>query len=858
MRFSAAAVVCLTLIGFAAADEVKAAIRKTTDIPAQGLGPALQALARERGFQIVYASHEVNSLRTQGARGELTSQEALNQILSGTGLTYRTFGDDAVSIVPISSAAGADRTPPSPSDRTSSALMDRISSPIVEDRDADVVGGPRQEGFRQRLRLAQVNTEQSRAPASGLVSGLEEVIVTAQKRTERLQDVPVPVTAIGADTLVDTNQMRLEEYYSQIPGLTLTVGDGRGVPMISIRGITSGYTNPTVGVVVDGTPYGASTNLALGALVPDIDPSELARVEVLRGPQGALYGASSMGGLLNYVTIEPSTDRAGGRVQAGTSSVYDGDQLGYNLSAAINVPLSDTFAVRVNGFTRRDPGYIDNPVRNEKGVNQGDFTGGHLSALWRPSDNVSLKLSALHQNSRTDGLARADALPGFGELEQDVLIGSGWLEKDVTAYSANLTASLGQVELTSISGYNINEFSDSIDLVPFSSLTEEVFGVTGTPLLDDVTTKKFTQELRLTTPLGQKVEWMIGGFYTDEDSDVGQVLLAQDADTGEVAGLWYDGVGLSTFSELAAFTNLTVHFTERFDVQFGGRQTRIKQTTGGHASGPLVGGGPVEDEPLDTTNDAFTYLLTPRFKVSPDLMVYARLASGYRAGLPNGTLASGAPPASMPDKTKNYEIGVKGVVLDRTLSFDGSLYRIDWTGIQMIVFDSLGIGYFTNGSEAKSEGIELSVESTPLPGLTISGWVSWSNAELTEPFPAGASNVGSAGDRLPYSTRFSGNLSVQKEFPLASNMTGFVGGAVSYVGDRVGYFRAAPERQEYPAYTRTDLRAGLKYESWTVNFFVNNATDKRGVLAGGLDASPTYGFTHIVPRTVGLNASYEW
>jgi hypothetical protein len=129
MRFSAvAAVVCLTLIGFAAADEVKAAIRKTTDIPAQGLGPALQTLARERGFQIVYASHEVNSLRTQGARGELTSEEALNQILIGTGLTYRTFGEDAVSIVPISSSAGANPAAAPPADRTSSAAVDRISS----------------------------------------------------------------------------------------------------------------------------------------------------------------------------------------------------------------------------------------------------------------------------------------------------------------------------------------------------------------------------------------------------------------------------------------------------------------------------------------------------------------------------------------------------------------------------------------------------------------------------------------------------------------------------------------------------------------------------------------------------------
>jgi iron complex outermembrane recepter protein len=851
MRFSAAAAAaCLTVIGFAAADDVKAAIRKTTDIPAQGLGPALQALAKERGFQIVYVSDEVNSLRTQGARGELTSEEALKQILSETGLTYRIFGDDAVSIVPVSSSAAADRT--------SSAATDRTSSAVVEDRDARELRSESRPESWQRLRLAQADTDQSQALTSGLASGLEEVIVTAQKRTERLQDVPVPVTAIGADTLVDRNHLRLEEYYSQIPGLTLTVGDGRGVPMISIRGITSGYTNPTVGVVVDGAPYGSSTNLALGALAPDIDPSELARVEVLRGPQGALYGASSMGGLLNYVTIEPSVDRASGRVHAGTSSVYDGDELGYNLSAAVNVPLSDTFAVRVNGFTRRDPGYIDNPVRNEKGVNQGDFTGGHMSALWRPSENFSLKLSALHQNSRTDGLARVDVLPGFGDLQQDVLTGSGWLEKEVTAYTANLTAKLGSVELTSVSGYNINEFSDSIDLVPFSSLTESVFGVTGTPLLDDIKTEKVTQEIRLVVPIGERLEWLLGGFYTDEDSDVEQDLLAQDAVTGEAVGLWFDGSSLSTFTERAVFTNLTVHITERFDMQFGGRQTRIKQTTGGTSSGPLVGGGPFVDEGAEATDDAFTYLLTPRFKVTPDLMVYARLASGYRAGLPNGTLASGAPPASRPDKTKNYELGVKGVVLDRTLSFDASLYRIDWTGIQMIVFDSLGIGYFTNGSEAKSEGVELSVESTPLQGLTISGWVSWNTAELTEPFPPGASNVGVAGDRLPYSTRFSGNLSLQKEFPLASNMTGFVGGAVSYVGDRVGYFRASPERQEYPAYTRTDLRAGLKYDAWTVNFFINNATDKRGVLAGGLDASPTYGFTHIVPRTVGLNASYEW
>ncbi|MBK7902544.1 MAG: TonB-dependent receptor [Proteobacteria bacterium] len=696
------------------------------------------------------------------------------------------------------------------------------------------------------------------AASTEAASGLEEIIVTAQKRDERLLDVPVPVTSIAADSLVASNQLRLEEYFSQIPGLTLTVGDGRGVPMISIRGITSGYTNPTVGVVMDGAPFGASTNLALGALVPDIDPSELARVEVLRGPQGALYGASSMGGLLNYVTIDPSVSGFSGRVQAGMSTVYDGDDLGYNLSGAINVPLSETFAIRANAFTRRDPGYVDNPVRNEKGLNTGNFEGGHVAGLWEPSDRFSIKLNVLHQSSRTDGLARSDDLPGFGDLEQDLLIKSGWLEKEVTALTANLVAGLGRTELTSVTGYNTNEFSDSIDLVPFSELTESVFGVTGTPLLDDIRTEKFTQELRLAVPLGERLEWLIGGFYTHEKSDTAQVLLAQDADTGEVAGLWYDGLSVSTFTERAVFTNLTVQVTDRFDVQFGGRQTTIEQETWGHASGPLVGGGTVVDDRLDTTDDAFTYLLTPRFKVTPDLMVYARLASGYRAGLPNGNLAEGAPPSSSPDKTKNYEIGAKGCPArpQAFLRCLGLPHRLDGHPDDRVRFARNRLLH--QRQRCQERGVELSVESTPVEGLKVAGWVSWGNAELTEPFPAGASNVGVAGDRLPYSTEFSGSLSLEKEFPLANGMNGFVGGTLSYVGDRVGYFRAAPERQEYPAYTKSDLRAGVRHDSWAVNFFVNNLTDKRGVLGGGLDASPTYGFTHIVPRTVGANLSYAW
>src|SRR5262249_5755426 len=148
-------------------------------------------------------------------------------------------------------------------------------------------------------------------------------------------------TAISGSALVENNQLRLQDYYTKIPGLSVTPQDLRGAPTLAVRGITTGDgTNPTVGVVVDDVPYGSSTNLWGGSLAPDIDPSDLAHVEVLRGPQGSLYGASSMGGLLKSVTVDPSTDGMSGRVQVGVSSVHNGDENGYNLRGAVNVPLA--------------------------------------------------------------------------------------------------------------------------------------------------------------------------------------------------------------------------------------------------------------------------------------------------------------------------------------------------------------------------------------------------------------------------------------------------------------------------------------------------------------------------------------
>jgi outer membrane receptor protein involved in Fe transport len=319
------------------------------------------------------------------------------------------------------------------------------------------------------------------------------------------------------------------------------------------------------------------------------------------------------------------------------------------------------------------------------------------------------------------------------------------------------------------------------------------------------------------------------------------------------------GNGPLKFTEYAGFTDLTVHFTDRFDVQLGGRESHIEQAAEQvFFEGPLVGGGTVLLPPVNDTANAFTYLLTPRWKISSDLMAYARIASGYRPAVTNNFNPDPlVPRASKPDKTQNYEIGVKGDALNHVLTFDASLYYINWKNIQIELVDPAdNISYTTNGSSAKSEGAELSVELRPLAGLTIAGWASYDDAVLTESMPPGSAVYGPSGSRLPYGSRFSGNLSLNQTFPLVGDITGFGGAQLSYVGDRLGTFVPlspnAP-RADYPAYTKVDLRAGVTSKAWSVNLYANNVANRRGLLGGGAGTIPPFSYYYIQPRTVGLS-----
>jgi len=880
---AAASILCTLLLlstAYARADEPAP---QPFDIGAQSLAAALTEFARQTRQEILFAPDVVAQKFSSGVHGTMTPLAALRILLKESGLSFTSTPKGAILVGTAGSAAPL-------SSNSGNAAEQSAGDPTMQET----------QSFRDRFRLAQADQGQdgnsgvapqdAQAPQKGSAK-LEEVIVSAEKRSERLQEVPLPVTVINADVLVTNNQLRLQDYYTQVPGLSVTPGDyTNGAATINIRGITTGGTgygpNPTVAIVVDDVPFGGSTALGGGGVPPDFDPSDLSRVEVLRGPQGTLYGASSLGGLLKFVTIDPSTAGVTGHVQADLSGVKNGAEAGYSVRGSINVPVSTTVAIRASAFARRDPGYIDNVQTGEAGVNRRDVDGGRLSALWRPSSAFSLKLSAMVQDMRTagsdvvfaPGLGTADlqsanfALP-TGELQQSTLPNSGVYRAKNQAYSLNLTGKLGTFDLTALTGYNTTTLYTNYDLSPlYASLTVPEFGVAGTVWNLNNKTSKLSQEIRLATPIGPHIDWLFGIFYTGEDVNHNEYYAALNSTTQATVAIPEQLMFTTAYREYAAFTDLTFHFTDQFDVQLGGRRSQIRQSYQSYDAGPWIPlfdnlPTPLINPEVGTKAESFTYLITPQFKISRDLMVYARLASGYRPGGPNFEPITGLPPSFAPDKTYNYEIGSKGDLLDHALSFDVSLYYIDWKNIQLYLVSPVnGSGFYTNGSGAKSEGIELSMQAKPTTGLSVSGWIALNNAELTAAFPieAAASAYGAAGDRLPFTSHFSGNLALDQQFPLTARMTGFVGATESYVGNRLDVFtprtttilaQASSQRQKLPGFAQTDARAGVKFDTWTVNLFINNIMDRRGLLAGGLGNIEPFAFHIIQPRTLGLSVA---
>ncbi|ODU66544.1 MAG: TonB-dependent receptor [Rhodanobacter sp. SCN 65-17] len=724
-------------------------------------------------------------------------------------------------------------------------------------------------GTQDRADAPASRNQQARAASDNKTSiDLGAIVVTANKRSELLQNVPMAVSAVSGDDLRRAGANSFTDYATQVPGLNL-ISVSAGQTQLVLRGITSGsgQANASVSTYIDDAPYGSSTVYAEGSLLtPDIDPADIERIEVLRGPQGTLYGANSLGGLVKFVTAAPDAKAVYGRVSVGYADVAGGGS-GFTERAMFNLPLvSDRLALRVNAYHRVDPGYIDNVATGQSEVNKDTTSGGRAQLLWTPTDAVSVRLSALGQNLSSNGLANSGVevdpttlRPIYGYQKQSRAAGTGLFKIKYRLYDLSVNADLGWATLVSSTSYGSQKVNQNGDVTTaYGPLLNPAFGLDngGYSVSQPVSLGKFTQELRLQSSAKQSLEWRVGLFYTRENTTNHQTVHVFDAATGtpiDLPNLADLSIGPGIFKEWAGYADLTWHPTSRLSILLGARHTHDSTSYTQVGSGLLTGSS---DFTTHSTDSPTTYLINPNFKVNDQLMAYVRVATGFRPGGANVGVPPGlgAPLSFASDKLTSYELGFKSTLLDRSMVFDADVFYIDWNRIQL-TSTAGGFVFLSNGGKAKSQGLEANWQYEPVRGLVLSANSSWTDAALTADTPVGL--YGYCGDRLPWVPRWNANVGVDYDFPLGNGWSGFVGGSYRYVGSRTSDFLSVPgPRISVPAYHGIDLHAGTYVGNWTIRAYVKNLTNARGMTSLSSETTDPQGSpfaaSYVPPRTVGV------
>lgn len=815
--------VCSLLVSLCVAGDVRAAIRMPTNIPAQPLGPALKALAETRDLQVLYLSETVRNGRTAGATGDLTADEALTQLLRGTGLTYRYVDENAVTILSEQQA---------PAEKSDTALENNQQQEV------------RQRSLWERFRLAQAPgaanppttavSQSGGAEPSRSDGNLEELIVTASKRPEALREVANSITAFSDTQLMELGANSFQDYIGRSPGVIFQ-GSTPGVANVTIRGIGTATIYPdqgqaTTGIYLNDIPL---TDPGFAVSVPDLDIFDVQRVEVLRGPQGTLFGSATLGGAVNYILNPVSLTSFDAVTQLGISQTESSSDVGYTAKAAANIPIvNDVFGIRLTGIKRSDPGYLDNIGTGRKDTNSREVEAGRINALWQVNQSISLNLFSFYDRAKN-----GDAFYAFPELGE--LVNQTVVPEEVTfttrINNLKLDADLGFATLT-VSGGTSRKTQDYVsDLSPFYgpvNISES-----------RARTRSSMGEVRLTSPGDQRFEWLVGGYYGWFDEFYPSPRFE-------------NGVHVSDFTvsyrskEYAAFGEVTYRFNDQWRASVGGRSYDIKVQTNIDQGDPREG---LQSNSGEQKGSGFSPKVSLTFEPNSAVMAYALVSKGFRMGGVN--LVAPIPEFPTPatygsDELVNYELGLRLTSADRALTFDTAAFFIDWTDIQLRLSRPDRFSYVANAGAARSQGIESSVQWRPTEGLNVQASVTYLDAALSESLPLGNGTTLLDGARLPGASKWSTAESVGYQF----------GGALNpHLTVFHRFLSAADSAFQDPLpvgdYHIVDVRGGVDFGRFGVTAYVNNVADKRGVTAAAFTDVLITNF-YVMPRTIGLQ--FDW
>lgn len=703
------------------------------------------------------------------------------------------------------------------------------------------------------------SAKQSKALGNGV---LEEIVVTAQRREQRLQEVPLSVTALSGAALDEKGALTFQDYAGAVPSLSFRyVGPtgNRGVRDYAIRGI---YGSNTVGFYVDDTP------------VPIIDPEllDVSRIEVLRGPQATLYGSNSMGGTIKFITNQPQFNEFSGSAQGRASSIQDGG-INNQQSMILNVPLvDDQLAARVAVSRREDGGFIDNYFDGypgfrlnvtptgprEHGVarnwNKALAQSARASLRYQPIDGLTITPTFAYTKTELD-----NAPTYFGQLP------------GLTTVSG---VRIPETEKTLLGSLNVRYENEQIEIVnnfayyrkkntAVQDATQLRIGyVPATPYdLDTaIHNNGIHNELRAQSDFAGPLNFTVGAIYARRTGDVDQFMDNPGLSAANPRfprlpdDLVFRSSGTVTSTERSAYAEGRLGLTDTFEVTAGLRyysfETRAVSRTAG-----LLGDG--QHINLDMTENGVRPRLTLSWIPSPELTLFSNFGKGFRPGSPGARRASacgGVAPDVVSDTVTNYEIGAKTVLLDNRLHLTQTLYRMDWDDVQQTILLPCGFQEVQNTGKARSQGVEFEFSARPLDVLSVDGSATYTDAKIVEAERGALAPVGSP---ILFVPEWKLNLGAGLEGRAFADWAAFGRVDASYESRVLIDYALQFTRGGYPMYS---ARLGIKNDRWTVEVFGQNLSNEQPFTNFYTFAVPVGSYLNstLQPRTIGVRASLNF
>ena len=709
-----------------------------------------------------------------------------------------------------------------------------------------------------------------------------DIVVTALKRETRLQDTPLSISALSGQSLLNRGSSSINDIARFVPGLNITETN-TGQSRLTIRGVQSAGES-TVGLYLGETPVTGPNSATSdpSSITPDLNMFDVQRVEVLRGPQGTLYGSGSMSGTVKFIFNEPDSHHYSGAFDGSVASVDHGGT-SYSSRGMVNIPLIDGIAgLRIVGYDEHRAGYVDDVVYHEKNINWSKSYGTRAILKITPTNRLTIQgmISLQHQYGsdtpywypsvgtyKTDNATRipfpdtfhlynvkADYDLGFAKAT----VSSSRYTFDATKYIDGTRTALYAAQQSSYCSayFGITGSCNGVQKTGYSNYVTGQLPLAG---YQPMRVGSWAHEARLSSAGNGWLDWTVGIFREVRKDSATSTTVAADPATGEIdypLNYKFARTLAIDLKQTAVFGEVTIKPFQGLSITGGGRRYDYDKKSTAQVLMTSYINGSTAGPPTTKSDDASGWVTKANISYTParGLLFYAERSEGFRPGGVNTT--PGLPASLVPyssDSLVDYEAGAKTSWLQGRLTFNVAAYQIDWSNMQ-ISATIPSYTFITNVGKSRIRGVEAEMAAQPFRGLSISANLAYQDGRLRADQRSGTITApGLKGDKIPYEPNLNGAFTAEYSWPLFSTFDGLIHGDYTYTGKSHSQFRPTnPYYEPMGNFSQVNFRLGVDNKDWGLYLYLNNAFNVVGrlyVTSGVFSEQQTLS---NAPRTVGL------